>query len=172
MRYYIIHNQTKIYTAENQNAFADLGYTEEVHILPDDYNSEKYIVVDGKLVLNPDYEEEQVLKRKANFENQFMLTSKGNYRLNPKGYANAQQSIDTINNIVMAKQGLTEDIANMIIFYDTPDFTKPEECTEEWLIEHQHHPEPMTVQEWVEFYIEFTTLYAQKQYKASIYSEE
>lgn len=109
--------------------------------------------------------EEKAEQRQANFERQFLLTSKGNYRLQPKGYANAQQSIDTVNAIVMAMQGLTEDIANMVIFYDTPDFTKAEECTEEWLIQHQHHPQPMTVQEWMQFYIEFTTLYAQKQYK-------
>lgn len=113
-------------------------------------------------------EEEETQQRQANFESQFLLTSQGNYRLQPKGYANAQQSIDTVNNIVMAMNGLTEQIAQMIIFYETPDFSKPEECTEEWLIQHQHHPQPMTVQEWVQFYIEFTTLYAQKQYKASL----
>lgn len=113
-------------------------------------------------------EDEKTQERKENFESQFLLTSKGNYRLQPKGYANAQQSIDTINNIVNASGGLTEQIANMIIFYDTPDFTKSEECTEEWLVQHQHHPEPMTIQQWVEFYIEFTTLYAQKQYKAGL----
>ena len=110
-------------------------------------------------------EEEETQQRQANFESQFLLTSQGNYRLQPKGYANAQQSIDTINNIVMASGGLTEQIAQMIIFYDTPDFTKPEECTEEWLVQHQHHPQAMTVEQWVQFYIEFTTLYAQKQYK-------
>lgn len=68
MKYYIIHGE-QIYTAENQNAFADLGYTEEVHILPDDYNSEKYIVVDGELVLNPNYEKEQEEKEKERVNN-------------------------------------------------------------------------------------------------------
>ena len=126
------------------------------------------IIIDGEPVIDPDYEEKQKNLRQENFYNNFLATSKGNYRLMPKGYANAQQSIDTVNAIVMAMQGLTEDIANMIIFYDTPDFTKEEECTEEWLIQHQHHPEPMTVQEWVQFYIEFTTLYAQQQYKAGL----
>lgn len=138
----------------------------EVKILPDDYKGDgDYIIVGGELVKNPNYDQEQVVKRKENFESQFLLTSKGNYRLYPKGYANAQQSIDTVNNIVTAKGGLTELIANRVIFYDTPDFTKPEECTEEWLIEHQHHPEPMTLQEWKSFYIEFSDRYAQKQYE-------
>ena len=72
-----------------------------------------------------------------------------------------------INNIVIAKGGLNETIAQMVIFYDTPDFTKEEECTEEWLVAHQHHPETMTLQEWVDFYIEFAGLYAQKMYKTS-----
>lgn len=103
--------------------------------------------------------------RQADFESNFLATSLGNYRLHPKGYANAQQSIDTVNNIVMAMGGLDETIAQMVIFYATPDFSKPEECTEEWLVQHQSHPEPMTLQEWVQFYIEFTTLYARKVYK-------
>ena len=66
----------------------------------------------------------------------------------------------------MAMGGLNETIAQMVIFYATPDFTKEEECTEEWLIQHQSHPETMTIQEWTQFYIQFTTLYAQHQYKA------
>ena len=113
-------------------------------------------------------EEEQQQQRRENFENQFLATSKGNYRLQPKGYANAQQSVDTINNIVMAMGGLSETIANRVIFYETPDFSKPEQCTEEWLVQHQHHPQPMTIQEWTQFYIEFTTLYAEQQYRASL----
>lgn len=138
----------------------DFKYEEFIE-MPEDY----YIYNNGKVVINPNFDEEQIAKRKANFEEQFLLTSKGNYRLKPKGYANAQQSIDTINAIVMAMGGLNETIANMVIFYDTPDFAKPEECTEEWLIQHQHHPNTMTKEQWVDFYIEFTTLYAQKQYK-------
>lgn len=123
------------------------------------------IMKDGEPIINPDWEKEETARRKAEFDQQFLLTSKGNYRIYPKGYANAQQSIDTVNNIVVAMQGLTEDIANMVIFYDTPDFSKEEECTEEWLIQHQHHPSPMTLGEWAQFYIEFTTLYAQQQYR-------
>lgn len=165
MAYYIIYNNTEVYTAKRAQALTKLYPDYIPQVLPSDYNSEKYIIVDGLLVLNPNYEQEQAAKRRANFESQFLLTSLGQYRLQPKGYANAQQSIDTVNNIVMAMGGLNETIANMVIFYDTPDFTKPEECTEEWLLEHQHHPEPMTKEQWLQFYIEFTTLYAQKQYK-------
>lgn len=105
-------------------------------------------------------------KRQEDFYNNFLSTSLGNYRLKPKGYANAQQSIDTINNVVMAFGGLTEQVAQMVIFYDTPDFTKAEECTEEWLVQHQHHPSTMTTQQWAAFYVEFVTKYAQQQYKS------
>ena len=62
MKYYIIHNQTEIYIAENEQAFSNLGYTEEVHELPEDYNSEKYLVVDGELILNTNYDQEQAEK--------------------------------------------------------------------------------------------------------------
>ncbi len=113
-------------------------------------------------------EEERTQQRQDDFESQFLATSLGNYRLNPKGYANAQQSIDTVNALVIYSQGLTEQIANKVIFYDTPDFTKPEECTEEWLVEHQHHPEPMTQQQWAMFYIEFTQAYANKMYQEEL----
>lgn len=167
MAYYIIYNN-QVYTAERVEALTNLYPDYVPQVLPDDYNSEKYIVVDGELVINPNYEEEQMLRRKADFESQFLLTSLGQYRLQPKGYANAQQSIDTVDSIVMKMGGLNETIADMVIFYDTPDFTKPEECTEEWLIQHQHHPEPMTLQEWSQFYIEFAALYAQKQYRQEV----
>ena len=117
-------------------------------------------------------EEEQTAKRQENFESNFLTTSLGNYRLQPKGYANAQQSIDTVNNMVIYAQGLTEQLAQMIIFYETPDFTKPEECTEEWLVAHQTHPEPMTLQQWGVFYAEFTTLYANKMYRQQLLKGE
>ena len=122
---------------------------------------------DVYLYVNGVYIKEKELAdiREKLFYDKFLSTSKGNYRLQPKGYANAQQSVDTINSMVNALNGLTQQIAQMIIFYPTPDFTKEEECTEEWLIAHQYNAEPMTKEEWTEFYIEFSTLYAMNQYK-------
>ena len=64
MAYYIIYNNTEIFTAERAEALTNLYPDYVPQILPSDYNSEKYIVVDGKLVLNPDYEEEQKRKRR------------------------------------------------------------------------------------------------------------
>jgi len=152
-------NKIKFYTVEPlDEALYNIDKVE--------YTDDEYVLDGDEYVLKDEhYEEEQAQKRQKDFESKFLATSLGNYRLQPKGYANAQQSIDTINNIVAAMGGLNETIAQMVIFYETPDFTDEEQCTEEWLVEHQTHPEPMTLQEWVQFYISFTTLYAQKIYK-------
>lgn len=130
--------------------------------------TDKWDIVDGEFVDitdTPEYQEEQTEKRRTDFYDNFLATSLGNYRLKPKGYANAQQSIDTVNNIVMAFGGLTEQVAQMVIFYRTPDFTKEEECTEDWLVAHQYNPEPMTREQWLQYYVEFTQKYAAAQYK-------
>lgn len=124
------------------------------------------IELNNEFVFKDEVEDELKLKRKEDFESKFLTTSLGNYRLTPKGYANAQQGIDTINNIVNALGGLTEQIAKKVLFYETPDFTKEEQCTEEWLIEHQYSANPMSKEEWINFYIEFSTLYAEKQYQS------
>ena len=64
MAYYIIYNNTEIYIAENAEALTNL-YSDYTPLeLPSDYNSEKYIVVEGELILNPNYEEEQAIKRR------------------------------------------------------------------------------------------------------------
>ena len=162
MKYYTIQNENLL-IAENRQALE--RFYDKVLELPEDYEEGNYIVIDDNLVLNPDWEEEQAKIRQEEFYNKFLATSKGNYRLQPKGYSNAQQSVDTINGMVNALNGLTQQIAQMVIFYPTPDFTKEEECTEEWLISHQYNAEPMTKEEWTDFYIEFSSLYAMNQYK-------
>ena len=124
-----------------------------------------YIYKNNKVTINPNFYEEQKLKRQTDFEKQFLLTSKGYYRLQPEGFANAQQSIDTINNTVDKLGFLPKKYADEVIFYATPDFSKAEECTEEWLVKHQIHLEPMSKEEWDEFYLEFVWLYGKKNYK-------
>ena len=166
--YYTIQNNA-ILIANNRQALE--RFYDNVLPLPNDYKQGKYIVVNGELVLNPNYEKELIEIRQEEFYNKFLATSKGNYRLQPKGYANAQQSVDTINGMVNALNGLTQQIAQMVIFYPTPDFTKEEECTEAWLIAHQYNAEPMTKEEWTDFYIEFSSLYAMNQYKKANESE-
>ena len=120
------------------------------------------------LVENPKYDEELVEIRKQEFYKNFIATSLGNYRLQPKGYANAQQAMDVTNTMATALGGLTEQLTSLVIFYETPDFTKEEECTEEWLVAHQVKPDVMTLEEWQKFYLEFCQLYAMQQYKTDI----
>ena len=113
-------------------------------------------------------DKEKANARKQTFYTQFIQTSLGNYRLQPKGYANAQQAMDVTNTMATALGGLTEQLTSLVIFYETPDFTKEEECTEEWLVAHQIKPNVMTLVEWQKFYLEFCQLYATQQYKTTV----
>lgn len=113
-------------------------------------------------------DEEKANARKQTFYTQFIQTSLGNYRLQPKGYANAQQAMDVTNTMATALGGLTKQLTSLVIFYETPDFTKEEECTEEWLVAHQIKPNVMTLVEWQKFYLEFCQLYAMQQYKTTV----
>ena len=51
-----------MYQANNANALKD--YSTEIKVLPSDYEADKYIVVDNKLVINENYEQEQAQKEK------------------------------------------------------------------------------------------------------------
>ena len=104
-------------------------------------------------------EEEEAEQREADFKQEFFeIQNVGWYRKQPKGYASAIESLNTaFNNFtVMQKMGVEEFPANVFIFYQEPDFTKPEECTEEWLIEHQFRNQAMSVSEFSQFYVSFT----------------
>lgn len=57
--YYTIKDNV-MYQANNANALKD--YLTEIKVLPSDYEADKYIVVDNKLVINENYEQEQALK--------------------------------------------------------------------------------------------------------------
>ena len=125
-----------------------------------------YVWNGEEVIVNPDYDEIKADERQAEFESKFIQTTWGWYRKYPKGYANAPQSVDIIFNIVNASQGFTQQVADMMIFYRKPDFDKPEQCTEEWLIENQYKHEPCSIQEFMQFYIAFQTAWANAQYKS------
>lgn len=57
--YYTIQNNA-ILQAETEEALT--AYYDNVYPLPEDYEDGKYIVIDGELVLNPDWDEEQAQK--------------------------------------------------------------------------------------------------------------
>ena len=66
MAYYIIYNNTDIYTAERAEALTNLYPAYTPLELPADYNSDKYIVVNGELVLNPEYADLMLERAKEN----------------------------------------------------------------------------------------------------------
>lgn len=159
------NGQIKYYTADKLDKDAYLLDDEMVEV------TEEYVYDEDLTVYvlkDVGWEERQKQLHKAEFESKFIQTSWGWYRKQPKGYANAPQSIDIIFNIVNASDGFTEQVANMMLFYQQPDFDNPEECTEEWLVAHQYKHNPCTTQEFLQFYVAFQTAWANDQYRSSL----
>ena len=65
MRYYTIQNNGLL-IAENKQALE--RFYNNVSELPEDYEQSKYIVIDGELVLNPDWEEEKRQKERERLD--------------------------------------------------------------------------------------------------------
>ena len=100
-------------------------------------------------------EDEETAMREANFKSEFFeVQGFGWYRRVPKGYSSAVESMNVLFNIANVTQGVQ---AGLIIFYETPDFSDPEQCTEEWLVQHQIVMPAMTLQEFMQLYIAFMT---------------
>ena len=100
-------------------------------------------------------EEELAQQRKAEFlKDFFKVGTFGYYRRVPKGYQSAVESMNVLFNIANVTNGIQ---AGLIIFYQEPDFTKPEECTEEWLVAHQIIIPAMTKEEFLQLYVIFMT---------------
>lgn len=88
--------------------------------------------------------------REKDFKSKFFKVERyGYYRRKPKGYQSAIESINTAYNMCKENKGLP---AGVLIFYEEPDFTKPEQCTEEWLIEHQIVLPAMNEAEFIQLY--------------------
>ena len=116
-------------------------------------NIEKYTYKDGQIVINENYELELAEVRKEEFLKQFFkIDGYGYFRKQPKGYGSAVESLNTAFNIVTVLGNLP---ANTLTFYAEPDFTKPEQCTEEWLVENSTKNEVMTPSEFGTFYAQF-----------------
>lgn len=119
-----------------------------------DENPNKVIVQDGVLVLNPNYETIEAAQRQADFESKFFsIPGFGWFRKVPKGYSSAVECLNLAFNNVSLIGKLP---AETLIFYTQPDFTKPEECTEEWLVAHQIKNAEMTVEQFGQFYAGFS----------------
>ena len=94
-------------------------------------------------------------KRKQEFlKDFFKVGDYGYYRRQPKGYQSAVESMNVLFNIANVSKGLQ---GGLIIFYEEPDFTDPEQCTEEWLVAHQIIMEAMSLQDFLNLYVAFMT---------------
>ena len=62
--------------------------------------------------------------------------------------------MNVLFNIANVSDGIQ---AGLIIFYEQPDFTKEEECTEEWLVAHQIIQPAMTKAAFMSLYVAFMT---------------
>lgn len=154
MLFYRIRN-SKLYDYASYKYSSDCLETDIITQAELDEHPNKVIVEDGVLVLNPDFDNEETQKREANFKAQFFeIQNYGWYRKIPKGYSSAVESLNTAFNVVSIMGKLPAD---MLIFYATPDFSDPEQCTEEWLVEHQVKNQEMTEQEFGQFYVLFMT---------------
>lgn len=125
-----------------------------------------YIISDGHLIKNPNYDEEMAQQRKDAFLKDFFnVTGYGYYRKVPKGYQSAVESMNVLFNIANVTDGIQ---AGLIIFYQEPDFTKPEQCTEEWLIEHQIVMPAMSKVEFLQLYVAFMTAWNTEEHEVTI----
>lgn len=125
-------------------------------ISEDVYNNIDHYIWNGEdVILNPNYDEEIAQQRQEQFlKDFFKVGDYGYYRRVPKGYQSAVESMNVLFNIANVVNGIQ---AGLIIFYQEPDFTKEEECTEEWLIQHQIIMPAMTKEEFLQLYVAFMT---------------
>lgn len=132
----------------------NIEVSEEIYNNFQEYGLSYYKYNNGEIILNPNYGQEQADLRQADFESKFFnIPNFGWFRKVPKGYTSAVECLNlAFNNVSL----LGKLPANTMIFYAQPDFTKPEECTEEWLVEHQTKNAEMSAQEFGEFYAGFS----------------
>lgn len=123
-------------------------------------NPGNYKIVNNEVVEKT--AEDKYNERKAGFLKQFFKVSNiGYYRKTPKGYQSAIESINTAFNLCNKIGGLPADT---LIFYEEPDFSKEEECTEEWLVEHQIKLPAMTAQQFDDLYVTFVTSWNEEEH--------
>lgn len=147
-------------------------YTEEqrIEFIVEQNHRNGYEIVENETSLDAmGYtEEEKAKEKKESFLKDFFKVPDAvngqdlYYRKSPKGYSSAVESINTAFNIVSTVGSLQ---AEVLTFYEEPDFTKEEECTEEWLVEHQVKNEKMTAEEFGVFYAKFITAWNTKEHE-------
>ena len=111
-------------------------------------------------------EEDKVKLREKDFKSRFFnVDGYGYYRIQPKGYQSAVESMNVLFNAAIAMNGIQ---AGLIIFYEEPDFTKPEQCTEEWLVAHQIVMPAMTKEEFIRLWAAFTQAWNSQEHETTV----
>lgn len=124
---------------------------------------ENEMLQNGQVIINPNFETEIKEQRKREFKSNFFeIKEFGYYRKQPKGYGSAIESLNTAFNIVSITGILPADT---LTFYKEPDFSKEEQCTEEWLVFNSYKNERMTAAEFGEFYAKFVTAWNNEEHK-------
>ena len=159
MRYYTIQENDSILIADNQQALSRF-YDTQIYELPEDYEEGKYIVGEveeeievpdydeetgeqtgthteiitvKKLILNPNWEEEQYIRREREFNKAFFNTSLG-YIRRAVTMADGSKK-DFLSDLVLSiKAGLEQGLDVKILTYDKPPFDRN---VEDWTI-YQH----------------------------------
>lgn len=164
----------KPYTDEARSAFI-VNYNHTGGLRIEETNSALYaleeneIMKDGVPIVDPQWDEKEAEKRKQNFlKDFFKVEGFGYYRIQPKGYQSAVESMNVLFNAAIAMNGIQ---AGLIIFYKEPDFTKPEQCTEEWLVANQIIMPAMTKEEFIQLWAVFTTAWNTKEHEQKQVSE-
>lgn len=112
-------------------------------------------------------EEETPEDRKENFLKDFFKVSLGDlgtgyYRKKPKGYTSAIESITVAERMCAKNNGLP---AGTLIFYQQPNFNKPEQCTEEWLEAHQIIMPTLTVEQFDTLFMSFVMAWNKEEHE-------
>jgi hypothetical protein len=154
--YYIEENNNIVLFNESRNILENtINLSTRYQGLPIQETTEGYTIVDYQLMSIEEADNVEANNRQELFlKDFFKVNGYGYYRRVPKGYQSAVESMNVLFNIANLTKGLQ---AGLIIFYEEPDFTDAEQCTEEWLIEHQIIMPAMTLEEFMQLYVAFMT---------------
>lgn len=123
MKYYAIYN-TKTQELSKAQCRCLNAEVENIEITKEVYdNLEKYIYQDGELVLNPNYEAEQIEAKREQFNKDFFQTSLGYIRR--KVTMKTGETKDFLSDLLpVISMGVQSGQAVTIIAYKEPDFTQ------------------------------------------------
>lgn len=100
-------------------------------------------------------------KRQQFLEDFFYIPNKGYFRKTPKGYSGLVEAMNTTFNMVLSLGYLPEGILQ---FYNMPDFTIQEQCSEEWLVANAFKNQQMTKEEFITMYSDCMTAWNQQEH--------